>query len=78
MSAVPPTVTGSIPAINPEVDPSTLPEAAPNSEPESSNWIAVVALALGIFTLITIEELPIGVLTLISNDLGVSRGTVGL
>ena len=78
VSAVPPTVTGSIPAINPEVDPSTLPEAAPNSEPERSNWIAVVALALGIFTLITIEELPIGVLTLISNDLGVSRGTVGL
>ncbi|MCT1866625.1 MFS transporter [Dermabacter sp. p3-SID358] len=78
MSAVPPTVTGSIPAINPEADPSSLPEAAPSNENERSNWIAVVALALGIFTLITIEELPIGVLTLISNDLGVSRGTVGL
>ncbi len=41
-------------------------------------WVAIVALALGIFVMITIEQLPIGVLTLISDDLGVSSGMVGL
>ncbi len=41
-------------------------------------WVAVVALALGIFVMITIEELPIGVLTLVSDDLAVSDGAVGL
>lgn len=42
------------------------------------SWAAVVVLGLGIFTLVTIEELPIGVLTLVSQDLGVSEGIVGL
>ncbi|WP_259557394.1 MFS transporter [Brachybacterium sillae] len=37
-----------------------------------------MALAAGIFVLITIEELPIGVLTLMAQDLGVSTGTAGL
>ncbi|CAJ1584444.1 MFS transporter [[Mycobacterium] wendilense] len=41
-------------------------------------WVAIVALALGIFVMITIEQLPIGVLTLIGGDLGVSSGMVGL
>lgn len=41
-------------------------------------WIAIVTLALGIFVMITIEELPIGVLTLIGDDLGLSSGVVGL
>lgn len=41
-------------------------------------WAAVVVLGLGIFVLITIEEAPIGVLTLMADDLGVSRGTAGL
>lgn len=38
----------------------------------------MVALALGIFTLVVIEQLPIGVLTLISDDLEVTYGNVGL
>lgn len=41
-------------------------------------WAALVSLAVGIFTLVTIEELPIGVLTLIADDLEVSEGMVGL
>ncbi|MGP9695589.1 MFS transporter [Brachybacterium sp. AOP25-B2-12] len=41
-------------------------------------WAAVASLGLGIFILVTIEELPIGVLTLMSTDLGVSDGVAGL
>lgn len=41
-------------------------------------WTALVALAVGIFTLITIEELPIGVLSVMAPDLGVSEGIAGL
>lgn len=39
---------------------------------------AVVSLAIGIFVLITIEELPIGVLSVMAPDLGVSEGLAGL
>lgn len=41
-------------------------------------WAGVVALAIGIFVLITIEELPIGVLSVMAPDLGVSEGVAGL
>lgn len=41
-------------------------------------WAGVVALAVGIFVLITIEELPIGVLSVMAPDLGVSEGIAGL
>lgn len=41
-------------------------------------WMGVVALAVGIFVLITIEELPIGVLSVMAPDLGVSEGVAGL
>lgn len=41
-------------------------------------WSGVVALAVGIFVLITIEELPIGVLSVMAPDLGVSEGVAGL
>jgi predicted MFS family arabinose efflux permease len=41
-------------------------------------WGGVVALAVGIFVLITIEELPIGVLSVMAPDLGVSEGVAGL
>lgn len=41
-------------------------------------WGGIVALAVGIFVLITIEELPIGVLSVMAPDLGVSEGVAGL
>ncbi|RCS79067.1 MFS transporter [Brachybacterium alimentarium] len=41
-------------------------------------WSGVVALALGIFVLITIEELPIGVLSVMAPELGISEGLAGL
>ena len=37
-----------------------------------------MALAIGIFVLITVEELPIGVLSVMAPDLGVSEGMAGL
>ena len=41
-------------------------------------WAGVAALAVGIFVLITIEELPIGVLSVMAPDLGVDEGVAGL
>ncbi|WP_114854637.1 MFS transporter [Brachybacterium sp. YJGR34] len=41
-------------------------------------WAGVATLAVGIFVLITIEELPIGVLSVMAPDLGVSEGVAGL
>lgn len=53
--------------------------AAPEAQRSRSAQVsAVLVLALGIFTLITIEELPIGVLTVMSADLGVTAGVAGL
>src|SRR5690625_7923883 len=45
---------------------------------EVRRWISLIALAEGIFALITIDELPIGVLSVIAPDLGVSEGIAGL
>ncbi len=41
-------------------------------------WLAVTAIGLGIFAMVTIEEAPIGLLSMISDDLHVSSGLVGL
>lgn len=56
------------------------PDRASDEAPRGGlrGWAAVVAAGIGIFTLVTIEELPIGVLTLVSDDLGVPPGIVGL
>ncbi|GAB2533352.1 MFS transporter [Brachybacterium huguangmaarense] len=56
------------------------PDRASDEAPRGGlrGWAAVVAAGVGIFTLVTIEELPIGVLTLVSDDLGVPPGIVGL
>lgn len=41
-------------------------------------WLAVLAVTLGIFSLMTSELLPVGLLTPIGTALGVSGGTAGL
>lgn len=41
-------------------------------------WSGVTSLAVGIFVLITIEELPIGVLPVMSAELGIPEGVAGL
>lgn len=56
----------------------TVPVVEQRTSSSVRETAAVLTLALGIFTLVTIEELPIGVLTLLSADLGVSPGIAGL
>lgn len=70
-------MTGPIPAVPASAEPLDH-TPAPLGIPERTHWVAIVALALGMFTLVTVEQLPIGVLTLMSTDLGVSEGAVGL
>ncbi|WP_030674794.1 MFS transporter [Streptomyces sp. NRRL B-1347] len=56
---------------------STTPAPPPDRVPVKT-WLAVVAMALGTFAMITVEALPVGLLTSISNGLDVSEGAVGL
>ncbi|MFF4617276.1 MFS transporter [Nonomuraea jabiensis] len=42
------------------------------------HWIAVSAVALGTFLLVTAEQLPIGLLTPVGSALSVSEGAAGL
>ncbi|WP_425473863.1 MFS transporter [Saccharothrix saharensis] len=42
------------------------------------NWPAVLAVTAGIFSIVTTEILPIGLLTPIGAEFGVSTGTAGL
>ncbi|MEU8109730.1 MFS transporter [Nonomuraea muscovyensis] len=46
--------------------------------PTLAGWPAVVSVTLGIFTIVTSEILPIGLLTSIGAGFGVSDGTAGL
>ncbi|WP_198587055.1 MFS transporter [Glycomyces xiaoerkulensis] len=46
--------------------------------PTLGQWLAVAAVALGVFVVMTAEILPVGLLTPIAGDLGVSDGTAGL
>ncbi|MFI7466732.1 MFS transporter [Nonomuraea sp. NPDC049646] len=43
-----------------------------------ARWLAVLAVAVGTFTIVTSEMLPVGLLTSIAASLGVSDGTAGL
>lgn len=62
-------------------DTATTGTAAPSTPFARSalrSWLAVIAVMLGIFSLVTTEILPIGLLTDIGADFGVSDGTAGL
>jgi predicted MFS family arabinose efflux permease len=51
----------------------------PDSEQSAlKGWLAVLAVALGIFALMTSELLPVGLLTPVGATLNVSNGTAGL
>jgi predicted MFS family arabinose efflux permease len=41
-------------------------------------WLGVAAVAVGTFAVVTVEQLPVGLLTPIGGDLGVSEGAAGL
>lgn len=44
----------------------------------SAGWVAVGSIALGTFAMVTSEFLPIGLLSAIAHDLGVSEGHAGM
>ncbi|MEU6739306.1 MFS transporter [Streptosporangium sandarakinum] len=48
------------------------------SRPPLIDWFAIISLTLGIFAIVTSEILPIGLLTAIGADFGVSDGITGL
>ncbi|MFE0778151.1 MFS transporter [Streptomyces sp. NPDC058861] len=58
-------------------DPSP-PAPAPTGRSPVRGWLAVLAVTLGIFALMTSELLPVGLLTPVGSDLDVSEGTAGL
>ncbi|PAZ16867.1 MFS transporter [Streptomyces sp. SA15] len=53
-------------------------QATDQQAPQRSHWLAVTAVALGTFLLVTAEQLPIGLLTGVGSALSVSEGTAGL
>ncbi|MDI2131117.1 MFS transporter [Yinghuangia seranimata] len=55
------------------------PRASPGPEPvPRRTWFGVVAVAVGTFAMVTVEQLPMGLLTSIGDGLSVSEGTAGL
>ncbi|GAA3681434.1 MFS transporter [Nonomuraea antimicrobica] len=54
------------------------PVPAGASRSPVKGWLAVLAVTLGIFSLMTSELLPVGLLTPVGSDLDVSEGTAGL
>lgn len=51
---------------------------SPADPDRRTDWVSVWALSIGIFGMVVVEEIPIGVLLLIGEDLTASDATVGL
>ncbi|MCA1772600.1 MAG: MFS transporter [Halomonas sp.] len=47
-------------------------------QPQAPRWWAVVAVMMGIFLLVTAEQLPIGLLSQVASSMGVTPGMAGL
>ncbi|MFG2287391.1 MFS transporter [Streptomyces sp. NPDC048595] len=54
------------------------PTGAATARSPLLSWLAVIAITLGIFSIVTTEILPIGLLTAIAADFRISDGTAGL
>lgn len=75
-----------VPGAGPEPDPGGAPGALSTAEPVAGagprsgarGWLAVLSIAVGIFSVVTTEMLPVGLLTSIGTTLHVSDGTAGL
>lgn len=57
---------------------TSLPQASPPVLSPVQGWLAVVSVALGTFTVVTTEMLPVGLLTPMGASLGITEGTTGL
>lgn len=44
----------------------------------TTNWWAISALSVGVFAMVTVEQLPIGILTLLTANFAVTEGIAGL
>ncbi|GAA3117378.1 MFS transporter [Streptosporangium carneum] len=53
-------------------------DAPAASRPSPTNWLAVVAVSASVFSVVTTEMLPVGLLTSIGASLDASAGTAGL
>ncbi|WP_282791509.1 MFS transporter [Streptomyces sp. CC224B] len=63
----------------PLTPPATAPApCAPAGRPPRGRWLAVASVTAGIFALVTVEILPIGLLPAIGDDFAVTDGTAGL
>lgn len=58
-------------------DPAELAAAAAAHSAERPHWVAIGALTLGVFGLVTAEFLPASLLTAMASDLGISAGAAG-
>lgn len=58
--------------------PSAQEGFGPRSATPLTSWLAVCSVAVGIFSVVTTEMLPVGLLTSLAADLRVSDGTAGL
>ncbi|MGW9429997.1 MFS transporter [Streptomyces decoyicus] len=68
-----------MPAVNTSTDGTTSTDSgAVSSRSPVIGWLAVTSVMMGIFSIVTTEILPIGLLTPIGNSFGVSDGTAGL
>ncbi|MBE1468889.1 MFS transporter [Kibdelosporangium phytohabitans] len=58
----------------------SLSDAPPQQELRATPrmWLSVLTVAVGIFSMITAEQLPVGLIPAMSDQLGVSVGTAGL
>ncbi|MFF7438224.1 MFS transporter [Streptomyces sp. NPDC008122] len=57
---------------------TSVPSPAPSERPNLISWLAVISVMLGIFSIVTTEILPIGLLTSIGSSFTVSDGMAGL
>ncbi|NUY32288.1 MFS transporter [Paraburkholderia sp. JPY303] len=60
------------------IDTPTTSASLEGSSTSASQWLSVIAVAVGAFAFVTAEFLPVGLLPQIAHDLGVSPGVAGL
>jgi predicted MFS family arabinose efflux permease len=55
----------------------TAPRRGDTKQPTPWMWLGVLTVSVGIFSMITAEQLPVGLIPAIAGELGVSTGTAG-
>ncbi|TQM43402.1 putative MFS family arabinose efflux permease [Pseudonocardia cypriaca] len=55
----------------------TTPQRGETDRPTPRMWLGVLTVSVGIFSMITVEQLPVGLIPAIAGELAVSTGTAG-